>query len=323
VGIIGLGSCVPDKVLTNADFERMVETSDEWITSRTGIKERRQLPAGEMPSSLVEGAARDAIENAGLTPSDIDGVIVCTFTPDYPIPSTSCIVQGRMGIPPCIAFDLNGACSGFVYGLQVAEGLVRSGVCKHPLVVGMDCVTRYINYQDRETCVLFGDGAGAVVLGVVPEGRGFLGHHSGADGTGYDLIIAREGGAGSPLTPETAASTDRYVKMNGREVYKFATRVMGDAVEKALQKAGLTTADLDFLVPHQANIRIIQGASDRFKIPMDRIVVNVDRFGNTSAASVALALVTAREEGRIVDGALCALVAFGAGLTFGATVIRW
>ncbi len=323
VGILGIGSGVPKNVLTNEDLEKLVDTNDEWITSRTGIKKRHVLAEGEKPSMIVEEASRNAIEDSGVPLDKIDAVIVCTFTPDSPIPSVACLVQGRMGIPPCIAFDLNAACSGFVYGLQVAEGLIRTGMCEHPLVIGMDCVSRFINYKDRDTCVLFGDGAGAVVLGKVEEGRGFLGHHSGADGTGADLIIIREGGAGSPLTKDTVESDERFVKMNGREVFKFATRVISEAVEKALENAKLTTDDLDVLIPHQANIRIISAAADRFGIPMDRVVTNVHEYGNTSAGSVALALDTARAEGKIKEGQICALVAFGAGLTYGATIIRW
>jgi 3-oxoacyl-[acyl-carrier-protein] synthase-3 len=323
VGILGMGSSVPERILTNDDLAQMVDTSDEWIRSRTGIRQRHILSDGEAPSMITEAAARAAIADAGLTPADIDTVIVGTFTSDHKTPSTACLIQGRIGIPPCMSFDLNAACSSFVYSLQVAEGLMRTGVCQHPLVVGMDCASRYINYKDRDTCVLFGDGAGAVVLGKVEAGRGFLGQHHGAEGDKGENIMIPYGGAAKPLTAELMDSPDRFIRMNGREVYRFATRVLGEAVEKAMIDAGLQGVAIDCLVPHQANVRILESAAEKLKIPMDRIVTNMDRFGNTSAGSLPLALVTAREEGRLKPGSIVALVAFGSGLTYGAIVARW
>lgn len=323
IGIRGLGVCVPDRVLTNKDLEAMVETSDEWITSRTGIKERRILSPGQMPSDIGKPAAAAAIKDAGLTPQDIQAVVCCTYTPDYSIPSTGCIIQGALGIPSCMAFDLNAACSGFVFGLQVANGLVATGVAKNVVVVAVDCVSRILDYTDRETCVLFGDGAGAVVVGEVPEGHGFLGHCAGADGASGHLIQQTVGAPGNPVTPENMNSRDRYVKMNGREVYKFAVRVVSEAMEKAMNDAGITVADIDLLVPHQANIRIIESAMTRFSIAPEKVITNMDVYGNTSAASIPLALDTARKAGKLHKGTTCAFVAFGAGLTYGATIVKW
>ncbi len=321
MGILGLGVSVPERVLTNADLEKMVDTSEEWIISRTGIRERRIIEDGRAPSELGIQAAERALEDASLAPADIDGILYCTFTPDYPMPPSACILQAKMGIPPCLAYDLNAACSGFIFGLQTAYGMVKSGSAKRILVVGADCNSRFTDYKDRSTCVLFGDGAGAVVVGETEKGRGILGNCAGVDGSGAFLIYQNSGGAVHPPAPDNVH--EQYIRMNGREVYKFAVSVFGPAVEQALDKAGLTIGDVDLMVPHQANISIIESAMQRFGFSPENVVINIDRYGNTSAGSIPLAMDTARQAGKLKAGTVCVLVAFGAGLTYGATVLRW
>lgn len=323
IGIQGLGVHLPEKVLSNADLERMVDTSDEWIVTRTGIRERRILKEGEPPSAIAVPAAQKAMADAGVDPKEIDGIIYCTYTPDHTIPPSSCLLQGKLGLPSCIAYDLNAACSGFVFGVQSGYSLIRSGLCKRVLVLGVDCNSRVIDYTDRETCVLFGDGAGAVVLGEVPEGRGILGFSAGSDGLGAFLISQKIGASAFPATAMNIESKDRFMKMNGREVYKFAVRVISEALDQAIADAGLKTEDIELLVPHQANVRIIDSAMERFGFKPENVVINMDKYGNTSAASIPLALDSARQDGRLVPGKTCALVAFGAGLTYGGIVLRW
>lgn len=323
IGILGLGTCVPERVLSNADLEKMVETSDEWIRTRTGITERRILRDDQMPADLAEAAARAALANAGLTPADIDGVIYATYTADHVMPPCSSLLHGRLGIPGGMTFDLNAACSGFVTGLQTGFSLVNTGVVKRALVLGVDCNSRMLDYTDRETCVLFGDGAGAVVVGEVPAGRGILGNATGADGSGSHLITQRIGPGALPALKEDLTTKDRFIRMNGREVYKFAVKVINEALEKACADAGISPSEIELLVPHQANVRIIQSAMDRFGFAPEKVVINMDRYGNTSAASIPLALETARADGRLRPGMVIALVAFGAGLTYGASVMRW
>jgi 3-oxoacyl-[acyl-carrier-protein] synthase-3 len=322
-GILGLGTCLPDTVLSNKDFERMVDTTDEWILSRTGIRERRILAPGQRPSDIAIPAARRAIEDAGLAPADIDGVIACTFTPDHVMPSMACMIQGALGISSGLCFDLNAACTGFVYGIQVATALLQSGAARRIVVVGCDANSRIIDYRDRSTCILFGDGAGAVVLGPVEAGRGVLGCSAGADGTGGCHLVVPIGGAAEPITAATVDSPNRYMQMNGREVFKFAVRAFNESFETAVARAGLKPADVDLLVPHQANVRIINSAMERYGFTPERVVVNIESYGNTSAASIPLALETARGEGRLRRGTVCALVAFGGGLTYGGAVVRW
>jgi len=323
IGILGLGVHVPDKILSNADLEKLVDTSDEWIQSRTGIRERRILSDGEFPSDIALIAAQRAIADAGLTAADIDAVIYCTYTPDHFMPPSSTLMQGKLGIPGCLCFDLNAACTGFVFGLQTVYSLVRAGLVKRPLLIGADCNSRVIDYTDRETCILFGDGAGAVVVGEVPEGRGILGNSSGSDGANAMFITQKIGAGAHPYDKENVQTKDRFMKMNGREVYKFAVRVINEALEDALRDAGLKMADVDLLVMHQANVRIIRSAMERFGFKEENVVINMDKYGNTSAASIPLALDSARREGKLHPGTLCGLVAFGGGLTFGATILRW
>lgn len=321
-GILGIGSYVPDKVLTNHDLEKIVDTTDEWITTRTGIKERRICAPEETASSIGAEAARRAIANAGLQPGDIDMVICCTFSPDNLCPSTACHIIRHLGII-CGAIDLNAACTGFVYGIATAHGMLKTGVAKKVLVIGSEVLSRVVDWTDRSTCVIFADGAGAVVLGEVDGDRGILSEYLNADGSAADLIIIPAGGTAKPITAEGIANKDNCLKMSGNEVFKFAVRILGEAVDAVLEKANLTHDDITWLVPHQANIRIIEAASRRTHVPRERIAVNIDRVGNTSAASIPLALDEIYREGKVKRGDVIALVAFGGGLTWGATLLRW
>lgn len=322
VGILGLGVAIPDRVMTNHEFEQMVDTTDEWITSRTGIKERRIVAPDQATSDLGTQASRAAIADAGLTPADVDLIICCTFTPDHLCPSTACHIQGKLGCTAA-AVDINAACTGFIYGMTMAKSLIETGVFRRVVVVGTEVMSRFVDYTDRNTCVLFGDGAGAVLLGPVEPPRGILSVHLGADGQGADLIVVPAGGSALPASEETVRERKHYIQMAGSEVFKFAVRIMGEAVDAALKKANMTPDQLDLLVPHQANIRIIEAAARRYKLDNGHVMVNVDRYGNTSSASVPLALHEAREQGRLGPGKVVALVAFGGGLTWGASIVRW
>ena len=326
VGFLGLGAYVPEKVLTNFDLEKMVDTSDEWIVTRTGIRERHICEPGQAASDLAAQAARRAIADAGIDAEQIDMIICCTFTGDHSCPNTACIIQQKLGISrliPC--FDLSAACSGFLYGCSVANGFIQTMGYKHVLVVGVEVMSSVLDFTDRNTCVLFGDGAGAVVLGPVEEGRGLLGQSLGADGAGTEAIIVPASGSSEPVDQSSLEGRRNFLKMAGNDVYKFATRVCGKAILEALNAAGngYKPQDLDVIVPHQANVRIIEVAAKKLDLPMDRFVLNLDRYGNTSAASVPLAMATARDEGRIKEGTLLGLVAFGGGLTYAASIWRW
>jgi 3-oxoacyl-[acyl-carrier-protein] synthase-3 len=321
--ITGWGLAVPERVLTNADLERMVSTSDEWITTRTGIRERRVAGAGERTSTLATEAGRRALAQAGMAPSAIDLIILATCTPDRPFPATACTVQANLGIPGVAAFDLSAACSGFVYGLSVATSMIRSGAARNILFIAADIFTHYINWRDRNTCVLFGDGAGAVVLQPSDEPYGQLACVLGASGKDEDLMAVDAGGTRLPATPELLEQGRQYVYMNGREIFKLAVRGMGDSSLQALAVAGLTTEDIALVVPHQANARIIEATARRLDVPMERVFVNLDRYGNTSAATIPIALVEAAQQGRIKDGDNILLTAFGGGLTWASAVIRW
>ncbi|MBE7679310.1 MULTISPECIES: beta-ketoacyl-ACP synthase III [Paenibacillus] len=323
VGVIGTGKYVPEKILTNSDLEKMVDTNDEWIVSRTGIKERHIAAPDQATSDLAYEAAMKALESAGMTGSDLDLIIVATITPDSAFPSTACILQDKLGAKGAAAFDLSAACSGFVYGLATATSFIQSGMYNNALVIGADCLSRITDYTDRNTCVLFGDGAGAVVIGEVPEGRGFKSFDLGAEGAGGGLLQLEGGGSRLPASAETVENKKHYIYMNGREVFKFAVRVMGTATDEVLRKAELERTDVDLFVPHQANIRIIQSAMQRLELPEEKVVVNVDKYANTSAASIPLALVEAAEEGRMKAGDTILMVGFGGGLTWGASVLVW
>ncbi|MFC4766044.1 beta-ketoacyl-ACP synthase III [Effusibacillus consociatus] len=323
VGVLGTGSALPERVLTNADLEKMVDTSDEWIVARTGIRERRIADEKTASSDLSVEAARKAIADAGIDPEDIDLIICATVTPDYMFPATACLVQNRLGIKKTGAFDLSAGCSGFLYALATAVPMIQAGVAKNALVIGVDTLSKITDYTDRNTCVLFGDGAGAVVLGQVPEGRGFLGFDLGADGSGGEQLLLAAGGSRNPATQESVMNGQHTITMNGKEVFKFAVRVMNTATEEVLRKVGLTTEDVDFLVPHQANTRIIDYARERLGLPEDKVIVNLDRYGNMSSASIPVALDEAKRLGKFKESDLVMLVGFGAGLTWGAAAIRW
>ncbi len=321
-GIIGVGAAVPEKVLTNADLEKMVDTSDEWIRNMTGIVERRMAAEGEATSDYAVKASRLALERANLQPTDIDLIIIATITGDMPFPATASIVQNALGAR-CPAFDLSAGCSGWVYALSVANGFVSSGIYNKVLVIGADLLTSITNWTDRSTCVLFGDGAGAAVVSEVEAGSGFLAFELGSDGSGAQALCAPAGGSREPLTAESLAANRNKLIMEGREVFKFAVKVQGEATERLLAKLGMTTADIDLMIPHQANVRIIDSAINRLGLPAEKIVVNLQKYGNTSAASIPIALDEAVQDGRVKKGDTILTVGFGAGLTWGAGVMKW
>lgn len=322
VRILGIGSHVPETVLTNFDLERMVDTSDEWITTRTGIKERRIAALSETTSALALEASRKALEDARVAPEELVCIVVATVTPDMLFPATACLVQHALGAKNAFAFDLEAGCTGFVYALALAEKYLLSEGEGKALVIGAETLSKIVDWQDRATCVLFGDGAGAVVLGL-DERPGILATYLGADGGGAHLLELPAGGSRMPASLETVKDRLHYIKMNGNEVFKFAVRVVEEASWKVLAKAGKTIDDVTLFVPHQANIRIIQSAAKRLGIPEERIFVNVDRYGNTSAASIPIALDEAFRTGRIKKGDTVLLVGFGAGLTWGAALLVW
>lgn len=322
-GIIGTGSYIPDHIVTNKDLEKIVETSDEWIVTRTGIKERRIADATTATSDMASIAARRAMESAGLSSGDIDLIIVATATPDNNVPSTACIVQHNIGAINAAAFDLNAACSGFIYSLVTANQFIASGIYKKILVIGAESLSKFTDWSDRNTCVLFGDGAGAAVIGRVDEGYGILSQHLGADGSGGELLKIEAGGSRKPASLETVEQKLHYLYMDGSEVFKFAVRIMASASEEAVGLADLTNEDVDLLVPHQANIRIIDAARKRLKLDKDKVYVNLDRFGNMSAASIPVALDEAVRDGIISKGKNIVLVGFGGGLTWASAMMKW
>ncbi|MFZ5590652.1 MAG: beta-ketoacyl-ACP synthase III [Bacillota bacterium] len=323
VKIAGLGMYAPARVLTNQQLQQMVDTSEEWIVTRTGIKERRLAEPEQATSDLALLAARQALQQAGVQPEELDLIIVATNTPDTLFPATACLVQDRLGAKKAGAFDLLAGCTGFIYALVSAAQFVQTGMCRYVLVVGAETLSRIINWQDRNTCVLFGDGAGAALLAPAEPGRGILASSLAADGSGGHLLSLPAGGSRQPASLATVEAGLHYVHMNGREVFKFAVKAMGDSALEALHRAGLGKEDLDFLIPHQANIRIIEAAAKRLGLCMDKVLVNVDRYGNTSTASVPIALYEAVAGGRIKAGDHVVLVGFGAGLTWAACAIRW
>lgn len=323
VGIIGIGTYVPEKVMTNKDLEKMVDTSDEWIVERTGIQERRIVSPDMATSDLASRAAQKALDDAGITAEEIDLIIVATATPDMFFPSTACLVQANLKATHAAAFDLTAGCSGFVYAMITGSQFIKAGLYKKILVIGAESLSKILDWNDRNTCVLFGDGAGAAVLAETTPGYGILGAQLGADGSGGDLLKLPAGGSRNPTTSETISQKLHFVHMNGNEVFKFAVKIMGEAAGKALEAAGLTSNDVDCLIPHQANIRIIQSAAKRLKLPMDKVMVNVNKYGNTSAASIPIALEEAVHGGKVKKGDNVVLVGFGAGLTWAAAVIKW
>ena len=322
VGILGLGAYLPEKILTNKDLERMVDTSDEWIQTRTGIKERRIAEKGTATSDLAAKASLEAIQSAGLKPTDLDLIIVATISPDMIFPSTACIVQEKIGAK-CAAFDISAACSGFPYGITIAEGLIRSGTYKHILVVGAEVISGFINWKDRSTCVLFGDGAGAAIVGEVKDGHGILATYLGSDGSQANLLHIPAGGSAIPPSSASVDAGLHYVQMEGSEVFKAAVRTMGDAILEVTKRAHIKVEDIDCLIPHQANLRILNVVSERTGIPLEKIFINLDRYGNMSAASTAVALYEAVKKGFVKKNSNIVLVAFGSGLTWAACSIRW
>ncbi len=323
VRLTGWGRYAPSQVLTNADLERMVDTSDEWITSRTGIRERRVAAAHETTASMGAVAGLRAIRTAGIEPDDIDLIILATLTPDYWMPSTAALVKEAIGNTRAAAFDVMAACSGFVYGYATASAYITAGLAKHALVIGAELLTRFLDYTDRSTCILFGDGAGAVVLSASDEPTAPVGIELTTEPQGAYMIWLPAGGSKSPPSPETIARGEHKIRMEGRETYRFATRTLASTALTAVGKAGIAPADVDLFIPHQANIRIIEAVAKGLNLPMERMFVNLDKYGNTSAASVPIALAEAVNEGRVAVGDNIVMVAFGAGFTSGAVAMEW
>jgi 3-oxoacyl-[acyl-carrier-protein] synthase-3 len=323
--ILGTGSYAPERILSNVELAKSVDTSDEWIRTRCGIRERRIAAPGEATSDMGVHAARRALDDAGLKPADIDLLIVATITPDMPMPATACIIQQKLGVPTHAAcFDLNAACTGFLYALDTACAMLSSGRYRHALVIGVEKLSTIVDWKDRTTCVLFGDGAGAVVIGKsTVSGQGLIGTKLGALGDSVDLLCIPGGGSNAPATAASIAAGSHFLKMKGKEVFKLAVRVMDEAARDILEQHHLRADQISLVIPHQANLRIIEAISEYLELPLDRFFVNVDRYGNTSAASIPLALDEARRTGRIKSGDLTLLVAFGAGLTYGSALIRW
>ncbi|PKJ56449.1 beta-ketoacyl-ACP synthase III [Bacillus sp. SN10] len=306
VGILGIGRYVPEKVVTNHDLEKIMDTSDEWIRTRTGIAERRIADDTIDTSYMAVEASKKALEDAGISGEDIDLILVATVTPDRAFPAVACVIQEAIGAKHAAAMDLSAACAGFMYGMITAQQFIQTGTYKNVLVVGSDKLSKIVDWNDRNTAVLFGDGAGAIVMGAVSEGKGVLSFELGADGSGGKHLYQ-----------------DEYVMMNGREVFKFAVRQLGDSCLRVLDKASLTKEDVDFLVPHQANIRIMESARERLNLPQEKMSMTIEKFGNTSASSIPIAMVEELQNGRIQDGDLIILVGFGGGLTWGAVALRW
>ena len=322
-GIIGTGYYLPEKVLTNFDLEKMVQTNDAWIVERTGIHERRIAADDEPVSALAQRAAEMALADAGITGADLDLIIMATLTSDRIIPATACILQDRLGAVHAAAFDLSAACSWFVYASSIAAQFLESGIYRHVLVIGGETLSRVIDWQDRNTCILFGDGAGAAVFGPVEDGYGVRAFDLGSDGSGGDTLDIPSSGSLCPVTPETIEQRLTYVHMDGKAVFRFATKVMGKTVETSLARAGMQREELDFLVPHQANIRILQSAAKRLHMPMDKVIINIHRYGNMSAASIPVALAEAAHAKRFKKGDHIALAGFGAGLTWASCIMKW
>lgn len=323
VGVIGTGSYLPSNIVTNNDLAKIVDTSDEWIVSRTGIKERRFAKDSVSTSDLAYEAGKRAIEDAGLMSEDIDLIILATLTPDMILPSTACFVQEKLKAVNAAAFDVSAACSGFLYGVTIATQMIKGGANKNVLVIGAEAMSKVLDMEDRDTCVLFGDGAGAVVMSEVKDGYGVLATDIGADGTGTMALNIPAGGSRNPATQTTVDEKMHYLRMEGSSVFKFAVRAMTSSSKRVIDKANLTLDDVDYLVPHQANIRIIETSAKKMNLPMNKVKVNLDRYGNVSAGSIPIALDEAVKEGKIIKGDHVVLVGFGGGLTWGSCLIKW
>ncbi len=322
-GILGTGRSYPEGILTNADLEKIVETSDEWITTRTGIKQRRKAAPGEYTSQFASLASQQAIERAGIDANDLDLILCATVTPDQILPSTACLIQAQLGANKAAAMDIVAACSGFIYGVTIAEPMIRSGQIKYALIIGAELLTRYVDYTDRSTCVLFGDGAGAAVLGPVEGDRGVLAARIRSDGRYEEQLYAPGGGTKGGFTAETIARGDHFFKMKGNEVFKVAVRSMNDISRQVLCQAGLRTEDIDLFIPHQANQRITEAVANQLKVDMSRVYSNIARTGNTSSASIPICLDECIESDRIKPGDNVLMASFGGGFTWGAVAMRW
>ncbi len=323
VGVLGVGAYTPEKVLTNFDLEKLVDTSDEWIVSRTGIEERRIASEDQSTSDLAYEAAKNALEDAGVKAEELDLIIVATMTPDYFTPATAALVQAKLGATKAAAFDLSSACSGQVYSLVVASNFIATGAYKKVLVIGAEVLSKFIDFTDRNTCILFGDGASAFVLGEVEEGYGIKSFHLAADGSGENALLVPAGGSRKPASEETVGDKAHFLKMNGREVFKFAVNAVPETTTKTLEKIGLSVDDVDLVVPHQANYRIVSAAAKKLDMPEDKFYMNLNKFGNTSGASIGLALTEAYKNGKIKKGDNLILVGFGAGLSYASLMLRW
>ncbi|MDR3677171.1 MAG: ketoacyl-ACP synthase III [Acidobacteriota bacterium] len=322
-GVLGTGSALPEKVITNADLEKLVETSDQWIKDRTGIRERRQAAPNETTSSLSVKAARLALERAGIKATDLDLIICSTISPDMPLPSTAALIQRELGAHGCCAFDLAAACSGFLFGMTVAEQFIRTGASTRVLVIGAELLSRYLDYKDRATCVIFGDGVAAAVFGRVEPPSGILAHELHTEGQYADHLFIPAGGTAMPASCQTVEQGSHFIKMRGNELFKVAVRNLEDVSRKVLEKAGLTTNDIDLFIPHQANQRITEAVRERLGLSSEKVYSNIARIGNTSSASIPICLDECAQTGRLKKGDLVLMSAFGAGVTWGAVLMRW
>lgn len=321
--VTGWGMSVPSRIMTNHDIAQMVDTTDEWIVSRTGVRERRIADKHESTSTLAAKAAFRALDQTDLQAKDLDLIIVASATPDHLFPATACLVQDRLGALKAGAFDLSAACSGFIFGLSMASNAIQAGAIDNALVIGSETLSRFINWEDRGTCILFGDGAGAFVLEASEQPGGILSSVMRSDGSGGSLLSVPAGGSRMPATMETVHREQHFIQMNGREVFRFATRVMADATREVAERANLRVEDLNIIIPHQANLRIIEAAARGLDLPIERFMINLDRYGNTSSASIPIAVCEAIEQGRISPGDRMVMVGFGAGLTWGALALEW
>ena len=322
-GILGTGSALPEKVLTNLDLEKMVETSDRWITERTGIKERHVAGPQDTTSTLSVKASRKALEMAGISAPDLDLIICSTISPDMPLPSTAALIQRDLGARACCAFDLAAACSGFLFGITVADQFIRNGRCKHVLVIGAELLSRYVDYKDRATCVLFGDGMAAAVLGPVTPPSGILASDLHTEGLYADHLYIPAGGTAFPPSHETIARGDHYIKMRGNELFKVAVRNMEEVSRRVLEKSQVCASQIDLFIPHQANQRITEAVRERLGVAPEKVYTNIDRIGNTSSASIPICIDECVRAGRLKRGDMILMAAFGAGVTWGAVLMRW
>ena len=323
VGILGFGKYVPERIMTNADWEKLVDTSDEWITTRTGIKERRYAGENEGTSDLGVGAAKKALDDANMKAEDVDLIILATCTPDYRAQNCSSLIQSKLGAINAAAFDLEAACSGFIYSLTVGKAMLQAGMYKNILVIAAESISRIIDMKDRNTGILFGDGAAAAVLGEVEEGYGIISSYLGTEGVTDGTLRIKAGGTRYPMTQERFDNREHFIEMNGTDVFKFAVRALPHATKEAAKQGDIDLKDIDIVFPHQANLRIIKSAAKKLGIPYEKVYINLEKYGNTSAASIGIAMAEAIEEGRLKKGDLIALTGFGAGLTYGSLIMRW